>query len=184
MKIKKIAKMTLKWLLIALACHLLSLVMFGILLSDATYQMAWDTPEDLHAPIVSTLAFDLAMTVLLAIGVEKFWGLSATERAHLRSAGKDPAFSLPRHFFGTEGVSLLCGFAVALVLQLPFLAFFSSYGFSFVETVLLERVYIMDAGFYLFFDSALLGWLLSSLWFILVFAAVRFINLLRTVKED
>lgn len=184
MKVKTIVKQALKWLLITAAAHLIAFLLFAVILGDATYQMAFDNPDDLSAPIISTLAFDLAFVVFFAVGFEKFWGLPSSEKAALKTLGKDPTFSLLRYFVQKHGKNAIYAAALSLLFQLPFFFFFNKYGFVFVESVFLERFYVLDAGAYLFLPHSALALLLNALWFALTFSAVRFVSVWKASRDD
>ena len=56
--------------------------------------------------------------------------------------------------------------------------------FSFTVSIILDRFYFLDAGFYAITNSALLGWLLCTLFFAACFVATRLIPILLTSREE
>ena len=181
---KAILKTALKWLLILLLAHLLCMLLYGMILKGTTYDLAYDYPDDLSVPSMLTWIFGAAFTVLFVFGIQRFDGLSPSDKSELKKARREGSFSAPLQWRKRYLGELLTSSGLLLVLQIPFAAFFAKYGFSFLESVLLERFFILEAGAYLLTGSVLLGILFNLLWWALWLFVVRFFSILLTAKSD
>ena len=72
---------------------------------------------------------------------------------------------------------------VFLLFQIPFVMFFAIWGMSLLYPILLEQIYVMDAGSYLLTHSALAGWLINTFIFTLVFLFVRLLFFVKMKKD-
>ena len=107
-----------------------------------------------------------------------------TTKSEIRKAHREGSFS-PLSFWKQHYLAeLLTATVLCFLLQLPFMGFFGKYGFSFMETTLIERFYVIDAGPYLVTGSALTGLLISTLWLTLWLFAVRLLSILLTAHGE
>lgn len=174
----------LKWLGILLAVHIVGMILYGMLLANTTYDMAFDFPDDLSTPNLLTWVFGGTITVAFVLMLQRFDSLPQTTKSEIRKAHREGSFS-PLSFWKQHYLAeLLTATVLCFLLQLPFMGFFGKYGFSFMETTLIERFYVIDAGPYLVTGSALTGLLISTLWLTLWLFAVRLLSILLTAHGE
>ena len=69
------------------------------------------------------------------------------------------------------------------VFQIPFAIFYGSFRLSLFAMTGFEKFYIMDAGAYVMTNSAILGFLLNSLLFGIIYLSVRLASLVLLKKR-
>ncbi|MBQ8432648.1 MAG: hypothetical protein IJX28_07165 [Clostridia bacterium] len=175
----------LKWLGLLLAAHVVAWLLFSMLLSGAAEQIAYYEPERLGNVYLMTLMFDLSFIPLFFTLLHKVSPLANTERNAVRQAQKEPGFTLLAYWKTHRLHPTLYALGAYALLQLPFLPFFFHFGFSFLsaDSILLDRFYLLDAGFYLVTGSAFLGWLLSLFYFALIMFLFDFFRLRRAITD-
>lgn len=63
--------------------------------------------------------------------------------------------------------------AAHLIFQLPMVIFFSNFGYAYHESSIFQTLYICDIGFYIFFKSAIIAAVITTLaWFLVYFLGV------------
>ena len=67
--------------------------------------------------------------------------------------------------------------------QIPFLIFYAAFGMSLTQPLVFETFYVMDAGSYLLTGSAILGVLLNTLVFALIYTGIRLLFVFITKKD-
>ena len=72
--------------------------------------------------------------------------------------------------------------AIFAVMQLPFTVFFGAFGYAFINTHFIDRVYALDAGIYAFTGSMLLGCVLNILIFAVMYIGIHFLLIRSTAK--
>ncbi len=173
----------LKWLGLWLLAHVIGQLLFGMILGPAASQREYFEPETLHITYVSTLIFDAAYLVVFVLIQNRILSMPPSVRNEIRQAAKEPGFSPLRTWRKLYLRDTLYAVILFSVLQLPFLFFFSKFGLSFSEAIFMDKFYLMDAGFYLVTQSAVLGWLLSSFYFALVLFLFHLLSVRRVAAD-
>ncbi|MBQ7377549.1 MAG: hypothetical protein IJW71_04430 [Clostridia bacterium] len=168
-----------KWALILLLTHFAAMIFFAVILARIATELAIDFPT--RAAIFCTVFS------LLAHAVFAFY-FSST-RLNSSHAVRQSLFVYREHkhpflSYLKDSLPELCWMAgIVLAFQLPFTVFYALFGFSFTATTELEKLYIMDAGFYLLTKNAFWGLLLNLLAFS-VLTLLAHLILWHHVKND
>jgi hypothetical protein len=175
----------LKWFGILILAHIVALCLFAIVLQDACIQLVNDFPNDPNKPILRLLIFDLIFTLLFFVLYNKILHpIAPSEKSAIKKKIKEGQFTLLSHWKESDLKSTVCAASMFALLQAPFVIFFASFGFSFTESIILDRFYVWEAGFYTVLGSALLGWILSSLFFSLCALLTRLISIHLVARRD
>ena len=184
---KENSKATLKWVLKLIVIHLFALILFAMLKFD---DMMRDLQSDsfysdiAHRPaLFFGLAFVLLFCVYLAVDRARY----VEYRTNLVNAIKAGGFSLFSYFRGSFLLDCAKKSAVYAAFQLPFALFYFFFGFDAFYTTGIEKFYALEAGLYLWMDSAILGMVLSVTLFFVCSSCADFILLVinyRYVMEN
>ena len=176
--VKRLGILLLKWLGILVLAHLVCMLLYNMILSNTTYDLAYDFPDDLSTPNMLTWIFGAAFAVVLTLVLQRFDPLSSVCRTEIQKSMREGSFSVLSYWRTRYGGEFAAAMGLFVLMQLPFVSFFSSYGFSFMETTPLEYFFVMDAGAYLVTGSAVMGLLLNTLWLGLWLLVVRLFPIL------
>ena len=117
--------------------------------------------------IVSLVSFAVSVVVMLAY----HYGNSEKKMNYLNATyegGNEQKMALATALKESATVA-----AANLLFQLPFVIFFMNYGYGYDEALIFETLYIGDIGVYIFFGNAIVGAILISLvWFLVYFLGV------------
>ena len=175
----------LKWLGILIATHAVALCLFSILLEDMAIQLTNDFPDDPNKPKIPLLIFDLVFIPLFFGAYGRILSpIPPSEKSLLKKQGREETVSILSHWKEYYLKNTVCAVAMFATLQIPFVIFFANFGFSFTQSIILDRFYFLDAGFYAMTNSALLGWLLCTLFFALCCVLSRLIAILLATRQD
>ncbi len=158
-----------KWALILLLTRLAAMIFFAVVLARIATPLAAERP---FRVAVLCAAFSLLLQAVFAFYFTRT-RLNTSYEVRQKIAlyrGKERPFLL----YLKDSVGELCWMVgIFSVSQLPFTLFYALFGFSFTATTELEKLYIMDAGFYLLTGNAVLGFLLNLLSFALLVLLVH-----------
>ena len=175
----------LKWLALLIAVHIIALVLYSMALEDMTFQLANDFPDEPNKPKIPLLIFDLVFIPLFFTLYGRILSpISSEERSIIKKSMREGSFSLLSHWKAQHLKNTVCATSMFALIQVPFVIFFANFGFSFTVSIILDRFYFLDAGFYAITNSALPGWLLCTLFFAACFVATRLIPILLTSREE
>lgn len=172
-----------KWLGLLLIFHVAALILFSIFLAP-DLKVRYDY-EEYTAAYTTVLVFDLVCWLVVAFIWVLRGQMSHDEvRRKIVEARKEEGFSPLSYFARTFLVDWTWRSAFFFVLQIPFTVFFANYGLALNDTMfILEKFYIAEAGFYATTGSAILGLLLSTLYFFAVMVLMTLIKYLHLVKK-
>ena len=158
------------WLGILLIAHIASLIVFSLMMSGSVAEISiYDLPRANRSVLTFGIAFDIAFAFLYYKLKTSFVDYQKNFKDTLRA--EDYSFS---KYFKEEILKEQIVMSVVFALfQIPFVIFYAIWGMSLLYPILFEQFYIMDSGSYLISNSALIGWLLNTLVFTVIFLAVR-----------
>lgn len=163
-------KNAIKWCCILLGVHIVAMIFYALIMSNSITAMISD--EEFGRAYRSVFGFGVIFNALFSLVYTKADVSFVDYRRDLREdikAGKG--------FFEawkeTHLYDDLIKVGVYLVIQLPLVIFYAILGYSLVYSLWIEEFYIMNAGAYLLTGSALLGVLLDTLIFGILFFAAR-----------
>lgn len=177
---KNLFKTLVKWFGILILAHLASMLIFGLLLSSAIGELYDDEPIKAKLCVVAyNIVFDVALIVFCAKAESSY----VDYRKSLKEALKLGNFSVINYFKTVFLKEHLFKIAIFTALQIPFVIFFAIFGVSLQYPILLEQFYYMDAGCYMLTGSAILGWLLNTILFGVIFTLIRALFIIISKKE-
>ena len=173
MKREKIKKI-INWIGILIAAHLAAMIAFSIFISGSLTIIAED---ETHTFNRSIFIFDIIFHIFFSVLVINIETSFVEYRRKMREAIRENNFTTIEYFkqrhMRDDIIKLIC----FTVFQIPFTVFYASFNFSMFATTGLEKFYIMDAGAHLITGSAILGFLLNTLLFSIIYISVRLASL-------
>ncbi|MBQ8351412.1 MAG: hypothetical protein IJY20_05160 [Clostridia bacterium] len=134
--------------------------------------------ENLGAAHGVLIAFQCAYWLLIAFFAVFRGEMSyADVQRNIKNAAKEEGFSAMQYFANTFCKDWLWKTAAFIVLQIPFTAFFAGFGLALDESMtVIEKFYMTNAGFYAATGSAIIGLLLSAVYFFTIMVVVNYIS--------
>ncbi len=164
----KLFKKSLQWFGILIAAHLIVRLVYGLLFAS---DIAITSEYDLAAANRSLFIFcTVAQTVFSVICIKIDKMFSDYEK-DFNEAMNAPSFSIIGYYKKNYLSEHLIKIAIFAVFQLPFTLFFAFWGYSYTEPFILETLYQMDAGAYVFTGSPILGFILNTVIFGVIYIA-------------
>ncbi|MBQ8174757.1 MAG: hypothetical protein IJ009_05080 [Clostridia bacterium] len=173
-----------KWLGILVMFHAAAFFLYSITLSSML-KTRFDYGE-IREAYTTVLIFDLVFWAIVAVVWVLRGQMSHDEvRRKIVTAQKEEGSSLIGYFCRTFLKDWLWRSLFFLVLQIPFAIFFANFGLALNDTItFFEKIYIADAGFYGATDSAPLGLLLSTLFFLAVMLLTSFLKCVLLLRNE
>ena len=169
-----------KWLGVLFIAHIVAMVFFSLIMSSAVATMSVDYPSRANRTVLTfNIIFDIVFTFLYF----KIKTSYISYQKIFKDIVRAEEYSFSKYFreeIFREQLVMSCVFAL---FQIPFVIFYVIFGMSLVYPILLEQFYIMDAGAYLVSGSALIGVLLNTLIFTVVFLLIRLLFFV-TMKKN
>ncbi|MBQ7829644.1 MAG: hypothetical protein IJ345_05175 [Clostridia bacterium] len=167
-------KKAINWFGILIAAHVGGMIIYELFLSNSLSSIVEDEPNTVSLSIfIFNIAFQIFFSAL-------FVNLETTfveYRRKMREALRESSFSTVEYFKQRHLNEDLIKLAIFTVFQIPFVIFYGSFKLSLFAMTGLERFYIMDAGAYVMTGSAILGFLLNTLLFGIIYLSVRLASL-------
>ncbi len=177
---KEIFRKCVKWVGVLALAHIISMFAYGLLLSNAVTYMWLDAPG---RAMLTLIGFNVFVDAFLIALISKFETSYIEYRTSIKEALRNGEFSVIKYLKENILKETLLRMAVGVIFQIPYMIFFSIFGFAFGGAMGIEQFYIMDSGFYLLTGSAILGVILKVLVFGIVNAGVSVIFLVLTRKN-
>ncbi len=177
---KEIFRKCVKWGGILALAHVIAMFAYGLLLSNAVTYMWIDSPV---RAMLTLIAFNIFVDAFLVALISKFETSYVEYRTSIKEALRSGEFSIVSYFKEHILKETLLRMAVGVIFQIPYMIFFSIFGFAFGGAMGIEQFYIMDSGFYLLTGSAILGVILKAIVFGIVNAGVSAIFVMLTRKS-
>jgi hypothetical protein len=181
---KSLFKKEFRWFGILIIAHVVSMIISLIFISNFVPEMAEETPEKAKTVI---LIFDIVMFALLSAIYSYTETSYIAYRKSVKEMLRDNSFSVIRHFKKDYLKAHLIEIGIFMVSQIPFVIFFAIWGFELQYPTAFEKFYIMDVGSFALTNSAILGWLLNTLLFGVVYTLFRILAIYltkRSVEKD
>jgi hypothetical protein len=166
-----------KWVLSLLLFHFVGFLLYSFLIGNIVRSLYY-MDENLGATHGVLIAFQCLYWLLIA-----FWAVFRGEMTYadvqrnIKNAAKEEGFSAMRYFTITFVKDWVWKTAAFIIFQLPFTAFFAGFGLALDEGMtIIEKFYMANAGFYAATGSALVGLLLSAVYFFVIMVAVNYIS--------
>ena len=180
---RELYRTAVKWLGVLALAHLVSMIIFGIAFSGSIGFMFEEMPKRAR---LFVLMYDLVFNALFCALYLKFETADVDYRRSMRNYLKENKFSMLKYFKTEIKKDHLAKMITFMLFQIPFVAFFALFGIEVYVPTIFEQFYYMDAGFYIITGSALLGLILNTLLFSIVFTLIRmlFIRLTKKYVEE
>lgn len=159
-----------KWLGLLFVAHIVALLFFSLTMSVSVATMSVDYPSRANSTV---LTFNVVFDLVFAFMYFKIKTSYVAFQKDFKDTVNADGYSFSKYFREEILKEQLVMSTVLALFQLPFVIFYAIFGMSLLYPILLEQLYIMDAGAYLVSGSALLGLLLNTLIFTVVFLLVR-----------
>lgn len=157
-----------KWFGILIIIHIAAMIIFGITISSTVISEAQMNPANAVRLII---IFDLIVLVIFALIISRIESSYVGYRKTLKEKLREPEFSLIKHWKNEYLKFYFVKMCVFVVIQLPFVIFYSALGFSVGYSTIFDKFYVLDAGFYVISGSPLIGLILNTI----AFGAIYFI---------
>ena len=171
------------WLGILVIAHIAALIFFSLMLSGSVAEISVNYPLRANRTV---LTFDIVFDIIFAFMYFKIKTSYVNYQKSFKELLKFDDFSFFKYFKGEFLTEQLVMTTVFALFQLPFVMFYAIWEMSLLHPILLEQIYVMDAGAYLISGSAWLGLILNTLIFTVIFLTVRlffFITMKRELKK-
>ena len=181
----KLFRKAIQWLGIILLAHIVAMVMFGLFLSGYVGELA---ANELYSEAYVTLFFfNIVFDIFFSVLYLKTETSFVAYRKEMKQAIKDGSFSVIGDLKENRLKEYIARAVVFALFQVPFLIFFTAWGLSLTVTTSFEKFYIMDAGAYAVTRIPIVGFLLNTAIFSLIFLVFHFIFVsaaARSLKKD
>lgn len=171
-----------KWFGIVILVHLVAMLFFGMVFSSTA--AALQDEGDVAIANRMTFFFDIAVNLIFVIIYMKLSASFSDYNKAIRDAMKDPSFSVIGYYKTAFLKYDLMKIAIFAVFQIPFVIFYAVAGYSFLHSTLMDRLYLLDAGYYALTGSSILGFLFSVAVFAVAFVLVRLLMIKSTKKNN
>jgi hypothetical protein len=168
------------WLGILALAHIAAMIFFNFFLSGSVAEISVNDP--LRANL-TFFAFNFVFDIIFAFIYFKIKTSYVEYQKSFRELLRSDDYSFSKYFKEYILKEQKIMTVVFLLFQIPFVMFFAIWGMSLLYPILLEQIYVMDAGSYLLTHSALAGWLINTFIFTLVFLFVRLLFFAKMKKD-
>lgn len=170
-----------KWLGLLLLLHLMSMILFGVIFSSSVARMIDDKLQ--ARANLTVLIYNIAVFVIFSIVYSKIESSFSEYKKGIKETVRANEFSTLNYFKATFLKENLIRLGIYFVFQLPFLIFCLIFGVTLQYPTTFEQFYIAETGFYLITGSALLGILLNTSVFGIIFTLIRALFVFITKKD-
>ena len=169
-----------KWTGLVAVAHLIAMIVFGLFMSSSLAR--FEDNDLIAAAHVRAFWFSVIIEILLCVLYLKISSSFSEHVREVKNAMKEETFSVFSYYKKTLFKEDLLRIAVVFAFQIPFTVFYALAGISYIYTTSFEMFYIMDAGYYAVTGIPIVGLLLGSIVFGVIFFLLRLIFLRKTVK--
>ncbi|MBE6630258.1 MAG: hypothetical protein E7624_05345 [Ruminococcaceae bacterium] len=152
---------TFVFLLLTVIAHAVA-DLFYIVMLAAPVQQSLAYPD--HTPMIMVICFSLALFLIFTIFLAVTFARNGEERRKYQALLKEHPFTLSQNFKYLYK-DALHRTVIYAIFQLPFVIFYSAFGFSYGPMTGFERFYILDVAFYEITQVSVLGFLLNGMLF-------------------
>ena len=176
---RELYRTAIKWLGFLVIAHVVSMIIFGIAFYGSIGYMFEEVPKRAQ---IFVLGYNVVFDALFVALFFRFETNDADYRRSLRDYLKENKFSMLKYFKTELLKEHLVRILAFFIFQIPFVVFFAIWGIALQLPTMFEQVYYMDAAFYIITRSAILGWVLNTMMFAVIFTLVRMI-FIRSAKK-
>ena len=170
-----------KWFGLLLLFHLMSMILFGLLFSSSVAQMVDDKLQPRANATI--LIYDIVVFVIFSVVFSKIESSFSEYKKGIKDRVRENKFSVVEYFKQNFLKEHLIRLGIYFAFQLPFLVFCLVFGVELQYPTMFEQFYIAETGFYLATGSALLGLLLNTVVFGMIFSLIRILFVFITKKD-
>ena len=170
-----------KWFGLLLLFHLMSMILFGVIFSSSVARMIDDKLQT--RVNLTVLIYNIAVFVIFSIVHSKIESSFSEYKKGIKETVRANEFSALKYFKATFLKEHLIRLGIYFAFQLPFLVFCLIFGVELQYPTMFEQFYITETGFYLVTGSALLGLLLNTVVFGIIFSLIRALFVFITKKD-
>ncbi len=173
-----------KWVLSLLLFHFVGFLLYSFLIGNIVRPLYY-VDENLGAAHGVLIAFQCLYWFLISFWVVFRGEMSyADVQRNIKNAAKEEGFSAMGYFTHTFVKDWLWKTAAFVILQIPFTAFFAGFGLALDESMtVIEKFYMTNAGFYTATGSAIVGLLMSAVYFFVIMVAVNYVSYQLVLKR-
>lgn len=177
---RDLIKKSINWFGILIAAHVGGMIIFMLFLSNSLTAIAEDEPNTVS---LSIFLFNIAFQIFFSVLFVNLETTFVEYRRKMREALRENRFSTVEYFKQRHLKEDIIKLVIFTVFQIPFAIFYGSFRLSLFAMTGFEKFYIMDAGAYVMTNSAILGFLLNSLLFGIIYLSVRLASLVLLKKR-
>lgn len=169
-----------KWTGLVAVAHLIAMIVFGLFISSSLAR--FEDNDLIEVAHVRTFFFSVIIEILLCVLYLKITSSFSEHVRNMKNAMKEGGLSLLSYYKKNFFKEDLLRIAVVFVFQIPFTVFYALAGISYMYSTAFEMFYIMDAGYYAVTGIPIVGLLLGTVVFGVIFFLFRLLFLRKTVK--
>ncbi len=177
----KLFKKIVNWLGMLALAHVISMFLYGFLLTNMVSQMYFDGYAGRANLLV--LIFGIAVDVFFIALWERNETSYTEYRKELKEKIKSGEFSLVDQLKGGLLKESLIKAGIYVVFQIPYAIYYSILGYNPNYTLKIAQFYSMDAAFYMMTNSPVLGMILRALLFAVLNVLVTLFFVLKAKKS-
>ena len=181
---RNLVKEGFKWVGFLIVTHIAAMVMFGLFLSNG---VAEASETNVAAMAKSIAVFDVVLCIVFVLVYSKIESSYIEYRKAIKDSLRKPGFSIIKHWINEHVKEDIIKLAVFAVFQIPFMIFYSILGLDLINPTFFDQFYIFEAGFYALTKSPILGVLLSTAVFAVIYLPIKLLFMAVTknsVKKD
>ena len=178
---KTLFRNNVKWAGLMAIVHIGAWIVFAIFISSTLSK--YEDNELIGLAHQCALIYDVILWSLFSLFYFKITSTFADFSRELKNAMKEEGFSLISYYKSRYLREDLWRMAIIAAFQLPFVVFYAILGISYLASTPIEQFYALEIGFYGVSGSAILGLVLSTVVFAVIYLAFRFLFLLITVRS-
>ena len=174
---RQLFRKAIQWFGLLALVHAAAMLVYIVFFANSVAAMLAD---NYGRAVMTVLNFNAVFDILVLCYRAKVDTSYVDYRKSMRDDLKAGTFNIKKYFVIREH---LINIGVFAAFQIPFMIFFAVVKDFLYYPLLFSRFYMMDAGFYLATNSALLGLLLNTLLFGAIYTLVKLLFILRTKKQ-
>ena len=177
---KEMIKKAISWYVLLLLVHIAARIFFIVMEKFDIMIMAEESPTAANRVL---LFFNIVVLVIMSFSYIRIEHSYADYQKAFKNAIKAPDYSHIIFYKDTFLAERIIQVVLYAVFQIPLVISVGIQGFVLTNTTVLERLFIMDGAWYSITQSALFGFLINVLTFIVILTLIDFIYIIRE-KHD
>ena len=177
---RELFRKNVRWAGLVVLIHIGALIVFGIFFSSTLQRL--EDNELIALAHRNALLGDVVLWTVFSVFYFKITSTFADYKRLLKDAMKEDGFSVFGYYKRQYLREDIWKMAILSAFQIPFMAFFAMAGISYLYSTPIDKFYMLEAGFYGMSGSSILGLLISTVIFSVIFLIFRFVFLALTVR--